>query len=95
MKTTFSIVLCKFITAICRLFRKNGTVYPGNWVLKFDKHPLDDIIYPKYVVVVTGSSGKGSTVSMLAHILEGNGKKSRVEQKRQQYKKRYHDVSSQ
>lgn len=75
MKTTFSIVLCKFITAICRLFRKNGTVYPGNWVLKFDKHPLDDIIYPKYVVVVTGSSGKGSTVSMLAHILEGNGKK--------------------
>lgn len=75
MRTTLSILLCKFITFICRIFKKNGTVYPGMCVLKLFKHPLDDIVYPKYVVVVTGSSGKGSTVSMIAHILEGVGKK--------------------
>lgn len=75
MKTTFSIWICKLATLACKLFRRNGTVFPGECVNRFDKNALDNIKYPKYVVVVTGSSGKGSTVSMLAHILEDSGKK--------------------
>ncbi len=73
--TMISIIICKLITWVCHLFRRNGTTFPGSIILKFNKHPLDKIKYPKYVVVVTGSSGKGSSVSMLARILESNGKK--------------------
>ena len=74
MRTTFSILLCKFATLICHLFRKNGTVFPGSLVRKIQPHVLDNIKYPEFVIVVTGSSGKGSTVSMLAHLLEVAGK---------------------
>lgn len=48
---------------------------PGKYTLKIQKNVLSKIKYPESVVVVTGSSGKGSTVSMLAHILEGSGKR--------------------
>ncbi len=73
--TTISIIVCKFVTWVCHLFKRRGTTFPGSVALKFNKHPLDKIKYPKYVVCVTGSSGKGSSVSMIAHILEANGKK--------------------
>lgn len=75
MRTTLTIAICKFTTFVCHLFKKNGTVYPGERALKFHKKVLSEIAYPKYVVVVTGSSGKGSAVSMIAHILENAGKK--------------------
>lgn len=79
MKTTISILLCKMVTAICKvlgpIFKKEGSVLPGRCVLKLQKDVLDRLSYPEYVVVVTGSSGKGSTVAMIAHILENNGKK--------------------
>ena len=60
MKTTIQILTCKLITNVCKLFKMNGKV-------------LESIKYPKYVIGVTGSSGKGSTTSMLAHILKDNG----------------------
>lgn len=75
MRTTLGIWLCKLITFVSKIFRKNGTVYPGSCVLKFDKKILNRIKYPKQVIVVTGSSGKGSTVNMLAHMFEASGKK--------------------
>lgn len=75
MRTTISIVICRLVTNICHLFRRDGTVFPGRCVLAIHKRVLDKIVYPKYVIAVTGSSGKGSTVSMIAHILEGTGKK--------------------
>ena len=75
MKTSFLILVNKMITKVCRLFGYNASVYPGSIVRKFDKNILDNIKYPKYVVAVTGSSGKGSTTSMIAHILEDNGYK--------------------
>lgn len=75
MKTTLAILACKMTTFICHIFKKNGTVFPGEISRKIYKNVLDKIKYPKYVVAVTGSSGKGSTVSMVAHILEKNGKK--------------------
>lgn len=73
MKTTIQILTCKLITNVCKLFKKNGTVYPGSVALKMNGKVLESIKYPKYVIGVTGSSGKGSTTSMLAHILKDNG----------------------
>jgi len=75
MKITLSIILCKLVTFACHTFGKNGTVFPGELVNKLFNRSLDNIKYPSQVIVVTGSSGKGSTVSMIAHILEGCGKK--------------------
>ena len=66
-------MLNKTITFICKLFKFEGSVFPASIVRKFDKNILEKIKYPKYVVGVTGSSGKGSTTSMIAHILEVNG----------------------
>lgn len=75
MKLTLLIMLNKSITFICKLFKFEGSVFPASIVRKFDKNILEKIKYPKYVVGVTGSSGKGSTTSMIAHILEVNGYK--------------------
>ena len=60
MKTTIQILTCKLITNVCKLFKKNGTVYPGSVALKMNGKVLESIKYPKYVIGVTGSSGKWS-----------------------------------
>ncbi len=76
MRKTLAIILNKFITFLCKLFRKNGTVFPGSIIYNhFDHHILDKIKYPKYVIAVTGSSGKGSTTNYIHHILTSNGYK--------------------
>ena len=75
MYTTFNILLCKLITKMMNLLGKEGSVLPGSIIYKLHENILDKIEYPKDVVVVTGSSGKGSTVSLTAHILEKSGKK--------------------
>lgn len=75
MKTTFLILLNKVVTAVCNLFGRDGSVFPASLVRPLDKDILEKIKYPKYVIGVTGSSGKGSTTSMIAHILEDNGLK--------------------
>lgn len=75
MKAFLSILTNKFIYKMCLLFRKNGSVIPGYFAKKVDKHITEKLIYPKYLIAVTGSSGKGSTTSMIVHILEDNGYK--------------------
>lgn len=75
MKTSFLILLNKAATLVCKIFRKNGSVFPGSLIVPFDKKILKKIKYPKYVVGVTGSSGKGSTTSLVAHILKKAGLK--------------------
>ena len=75
MKTTILILYNKLLTKICKLFRRNGSVFPGSLVNKHDKSILRKIKYPKYVIGITGSSGKGSTTSLLAHILTNSGYK--------------------
>jgi len=75
MKTSLLILLNKMATLICRIFRKNGSVFPGSLVVPFDKNVLKKIKYPKYVIGITGSSGKGSTTSLVAHIMKKAGLK--------------------
>lgn len=75
MKITFLILLNKMVTKICKLLGRDGSVFPASLVRPLDKDILEKIKYPKYVIGVTGSSGKGSTTSMIAHILEDNGLK--------------------
>jgi len=75
MKTTFLILLNKMVSLVCKIFRKNGSVFPGSLVVPFDKNILKKIKYPKYVIGITGSSGKGSTTSLVAHIMKKAGLK--------------------
>jgi len=75
MGTTLLILLNKLVTMVCKMFKKQASVYPGSIVLPFNHHILDKLKYPELVICVTGSSGKGSTTSLLAHILSDNGYK--------------------
>lgn len=75
MKTTLLIIYNKLITFICKVFKRNGSVFPGSLVRKHDKNILKKIKYPKYVIGITGSSGKGSTTSLVAYILKNSGYK--------------------
>jgi len=75
MKTTILIIYNRLITLICKIFRREGSVFPGSLVRKHDKNILKKIKYRIYVIGITGSSGKGSTTSLVAHILENSGLK--------------------
>ena len=75
MRTTIAIMICKMITWLENILGRKGSVFPGSIAKRIDKKALEKIKYPKYVVVVTGSSGKGSTVNMISHILKTSGKK--------------------
>lgn len=75
MKTTILIIYNKLITLILKIFKRKASVFPGSLVIKHDKNILKKIKYPKYVIGVTGSSGKGSTVNLAEYILRKNGYK--------------------
>ena len=73
------IFICKALTIACKIFGpligKQGSVFPGRVINKLNRKALYNLKYPKYVIGVTGSSGKGSTVNMAAHILKEAGLK--------------------
>lgn len=62
----------KTIYKIERLFRKSGSNFPGAVVLKLFPKYLYKIKYPEDIIMVTGSSGKGSTTKLITEILEKN-----------------------
>lgn len=73
MRTSFVILVCKLLNFIGRLIGK-GSSLPGKIALKLDRNILKKIKMPEYIIAVTGSNGKTSTVEMIAHILREGGK---------------------
>lgn len=54
---------------------KRGGVLPGYVALKIDKNIMNKLKLPKQIIAVTGSSGKGSTSSLIAKIFKDQGYK--------------------
>ena len=79
MSKFLSISVNKIVTGLLKvtkpILHKDGSVLPGSIACKFDKNILDKLEYPKYIIGVTGSSGKGSTTKLIANILMKNGVK--------------------
>ena len=73
MKVFLTIALCKFLRFVGKLIGK-GSSLPGQIALKFCPDILSRVQLPGYIIAVTGSNGKTSTVEMMAHILQKNGK---------------------
>ena len=73
MKAFFVILICRILKWIGGILGR-GSSLPGQIALKLDKNILSKIRLPKYVIAVTGSNGKTSTVEMIARILQQGGK---------------------
>lgn len=63
----------KTIYKIEKLFKYNGTSFPGKVVLKLFPKYLNKIKYPENIIMVTGSCGKGSTVKLIKEVLINSG----------------------
>ncbi len=74
MRTALIIIICKLCRFLGGLLGK-GSSLPGKIALKLDPDILRKIKMPRYIVAVTGSNGKTSTVEMIAHVLRENGRK--------------------
>lgn len=69
-----SILIGKVVILVGK-FLKRGSSLPGKIALKVDKKLLGKFRLPATVIAVTGSAGKGSTSSILAHIYKSMGYK--------------------
>lgn len=68
------IIACKILTAIGKLIGK-GSSLPGKIALKLCPDILKKIKFCDYVIAVTGSNGKTSTVELIAQVLAECGYK--------------------
>ena len=66
--------LGKSILLAEKIFHKDGSTFPGKFVIKLFPKYLSKLTYPKDVIMVTGSSGKGSTTSIIANLLRQDGR---------------------
>lgn len=73
MKTTFLIFLTKGVTLAGQIIGRKASVFPGKLAYDADTKILSKVKYPKYVIGVTGSSGKGSTIELIEHALKKSG----------------------
>ena len=71
----FVIFVCKFINKLSKLTGHEGSVIGGHYALKLSKNILKKIKLPKYVIGITGSSGKSSSTELTYNILTSNGYK--------------------
>ena len=80
MKKLFTIIVCKVLKFVGGLLGK-GSSLPGQIALKLCPDILGRIELPKYIVAVTGSNGKTSTVEMKNPPVTGKRQKSCLEQR--------------
>ena len=73
MRMFLAIVVCKLLRFIGKLVGK-GSSLPGQYALKVCPDVLRRVKLPPYIIAVTGSNGKTSTVEMIASILRAAGK---------------------
>lgn len=69
-----AIILGKMVITLGKLLNK-GSSMPGSVALKIDKNILKKFKLPSTIIAVTGSSGKGSTSSIIAHVYRNMGYK--------------------
>ena len=69
------ILACKIINKLSKLTGHGGSTIGGRIVLKIDKNILKKIKLPKYVIGITGSSGKSSSTELMYNILTKNNYK--------------------
>ena len=69
------ILACKIINKLSKLTGHGGSAIGGRIVLKIDKNILKKIKLPKYVIGITGSSGKSSSTELMYNILNKNNYK--------------------
>ncbi len=74
IKVFFAIAFCKMVRFGAKLLGR-GSSLPGELTLKLFPDILKYIKLPKTVIAVTGSSGKTSTVEMIARVLKTSGVK--------------------
>ena len=75
MRKIFSILICKTANKLSKLLGHEGSVIGGHYGMKIDKNILKKIKLPKYVIGITGSSGKSSSTELTYKILTQNGYK--------------------
>ena len=73
MKMILAIIVCKILRFVGKLVGK-GSSLPGKYALKICPDVLRRVKLPDYIIAVTGSNGKTSTVEMIAAILRQSGK---------------------
>ena len=73
MTKIIGIFIGKFISKLMKLLKYKSSVYPGYIVRKLFPNILYKIKYPDLTIMVTGSSGKGSTTKIITNVLEENG----------------------
>ena len=73
MKKLLAIIVCKLLRIVGKLVGK-GSSLPGKYALKICPDILIRVELPEYIIAVTGSNGKTSTVEMIAAILRKSGK---------------------
>lgn len=74
MRVFFTILVCKLLSFAGHIIGRGSSI-PGEIALKMYPNILDKIRFPEKIIAVTGSNGKTSTVEMIAHILQNQGKK--------------------
>ncbi|MBR2578302.1 MAG: DUF1727 domain-containing protein [Erysipelotrichaceae bacterium] len=72
MRKTLAIIACKLARILGKLLGR-GSSLPGLIALKIDPNILSKLKLPEYVIAVTGSNGKTSTVEMIREVLEAAG----------------------
>lgn len=73
MRVFFTILACKILHFIGHLIGRGSSI-PGEIALKLCPDILGRVKLPEMIIAVTGSNGKTSTVEMIAHILQKEGK---------------------